>query len=202
MPSEESSLATRARLVEVALDAFAERGFHGASLAAIARELDITKQALLHHFGRKEKLYGEVLQRVSSRYEALIDGAEEGPGAPEEKLERFLVTLHHEAMDHTRESRLLVRELLDNRRRAERAERWYLEGFLARLVAMVRRTAAWRDATDAEAFALVYQLLGAVTYFSISVPTLTRMYGADGFEARREAFPSVLAALTRSISSA
>ena len=164
---------TRDRLIEVALECFAEKGFHGASIASIADELGLTKQALLHHFGTKEKLYGEVLQRVSSRYDRLIEAVDAGEGAPEEKLERFLVALHAEAIERSHESRLLVRELLDNKRRAPRAERWYLRGFLEGLVAMVRkRRGRWRKASDAEAFALTYQLLGAVIYLSISEPTL------------------------------
>ena len=52
---------TREALVEVARRLFSERGFYGVSVAAIASELGITKQALLHHFGTKEALYAEVL---------------------------------------------------------------------------------------------------------------------------------------------
>ena len=51
---------TRERLLDQAEPLFAERGFYGVSIAAIASELGLTKQALLHHFGSKEKLYGEV----------------------------------------------------------------------------------------------------------------------------------------------
>lgn len=39
----------------------------GASLANIADELGLTKQALLHHLGRKEKLYAEIPAWISSR---------------------------------------------------------------------------------------------------------------------------------------
>ena len=59
------SLSTRDQFIAAAQHLFAEKGFYGASIAAIAEELGLTKQALLHHFGNKEKLYGEVLQRLS-----------------------------------------------------------------------------------------------------------------------------------------
>ena len=61
---------TREKLLDMAEKRFAERGFYGVSIAAIAEELGLTKQALLHHFGSKEKLYGAVLARISEDYRA------------------------------------------------------------------------------------------------------------------------------------
>ena len=58
---------TRDQFIEAARRPFAERGFYGTSIAAIAEELGLTKQALLHHFGTKEKLYGDVLEEISAR---------------------------------------------------------------------------------------------------------------------------------------
>jgi AcrR family transcriptional regulator len=54
---------TRDAFLDAAKRHFAQRGFYGASIAAIAEELGLTKQALIHHFGTKERLYGEVLAR-------------------------------------------------------------------------------------------------------------------------------------------
>ena len=51
----------RARILAEALTVFAEKGYEGASLAAIARAADITKPGLLHHFGSKEELFVAVL---------------------------------------------------------------------------------------------------------------------------------------------
>ena len=60
-------MKTRDQLLAIAATQFAQKGFYGASIASIADELCLTKQALLHHFGSKEKLYGEVLQSISSQ---------------------------------------------------------------------------------------------------------------------------------------
>ena len=51
----------RARILAEALTVFAEKGYEGASLAAIARAADITKPGLLHHFGSKDELFVAVL---------------------------------------------------------------------------------------------------------------------------------------------
>ncbi|MEL6753814.1 MAG: helix-turn-helix domain-containing protein, partial [Pseudomonadota bacterium] len=68
---------TREQFLDTAEALFAERGFYGVSIAAIADELDLTKQALLHHFGTKEKLYGAVLQRISDEFERQLAGITE-----------------------------------------------------------------------------------------------------------------------------
>ena len=55
----------RRRYLEIATHRFAERGFHGVTLAALADDAGVTKQALLHFFPTKERLYGEVLARLA-----------------------------------------------------------------------------------------------------------------------------------------
>lgn len=186
---------TRERLLDQAEPLFAERGFYGVSIAAIANELGLTKQALLHHFGSKEKLYGEVLKRISTRFETL----ETTPVSsdPTERLTAFLLALHAEDGTSTDATRILMRELLDNKRRADTAGAWYLKTFLERLIGMVKAVPNWTDASDAEALALVYQLLGAINYFGISQPTLTGIFGDQAYAALNAAFPSQLEQLIR-----
>ena len=58
---------TREQLLDVARHQFAMTGFYGTSIASIANELGLSKQALLHHFGSKDKLYGEILKEISER---------------------------------------------------------------------------------------------------------------------------------------
>lgn len=88
-----------------------------------------------------------------------------------------------------------MRELLDNKRRADTAGTWYLKPFLEQLTHRVKAIPAWSEASDAEAFAVVYQLLGAINYFGISEPTLKGIYGAERYEEIKRAFPAQLEAL-------
>ena len=144
---------TRQRLLDIAEQLFAERGFYGVSIAAIASEVGFTKQGLLHYFNSKEKLYGAILQRISDDFqdhqtEALQ--ASEDPG-----------------------------ELLDNNARATNAENWYLREFLERLIVMVKAIEGLQTLSDEEALIFAYQLLGAVNYFLISPATLSGIFGKD-----------------------
>ena len=175
---------------------FADRGFYGASLADITADLGVTKQALLHHFGSKEKLYGEVLARISRRFEGIVAAADSAATA-EDALVGVFGSLYADTVHRPAETQLLMRELLDNRRRAEKAAQWYLKPFLEGLVALGRRTQRWQDVADSEILAGMYQLLGAINYFAISEPTLTRMFGRDAFGDLRTAFPQELEALVR-----
>ncbi|MFF4903930.1 TetR/AcrR family transcriptional regulator [Streptomyces sp. NPDC001260] len=52
----------RAEIVRAALEVIAERGYRGASLAAVAEKVGLTQQGLLHHFPTKEALLVAVLE--------------------------------------------------------------------------------------------------------------------------------------------
>src|SRR5579875_177771 len=51
---------TKRKLVDAAALEFAERGFDGTTLSAVARRARVSKQLLHHHFGSKEALFQEV----------------------------------------------------------------------------------------------------------------------------------------------
>src|SRR4051812_28887798 len=51
----------RAEIVRAALEVIAERGYRGATLAAVAERVGLTQQGLMHHFPTKEALLVAVL---------------------------------------------------------------------------------------------------------------------------------------------
>ena len=80
---------TRQRLLDIAEQLFAERGFYGVSIAAIASEVGFTKQGLLHYFNSKEKLYGAIVQRISDDFQDHQREALQASEDPAERLEKF-----------------------------------------------------------------------------------------------------------------
>ncbi|NQY97178.1 MAG: TetR/AcrR family transcriptional regulator [Henriciella sp.] len=186
---------TREEYLDTAESLFAERGFYGVSIAAIADQLGLTKQALLHHFGSKEKLYGEVLRRISERFETLSDNPRGAVMSSEETARTFFLNLHATASEYPDQSRLLMRELLDNNQRAASAGKWYLKPFLENLIAMMQALPAWKASSDAQALAAGYQLLGAINYYSISEPTLSGIFGSEAYEELDAGFPAQLRGL-------
>ena len=174
---------TRQRLLDIAEQLFAERGFYGVSIAAIASEVGLTKQGLLHYFNSKEKLYGAIVQRISDDFQDHQREALQASEDPAERLEKFYAALAEPTETNVQRTRLLMRELLDNNERAAKAENWYLRPFLDRLISMVKDVNKSEKLSDAEALAYGYQILGAVNYFLISTSTLKAMYGAKFIEA-------------------
>ncbi|MEM7568263.1 MAG: TetR/AcrR family transcriptional regulator [Pseudomonadota bacterium] len=186
---------TRAQFLDAAEALFAERGFYGVSIAAIADELGLTKQALLHHFGSKEKIYAAVLERISGRFEGLIPEAQSEGEPPALQLKQFFLKLHQMSQNSPLQTQLLMRELLDNKHRAPGAARWYLKPFLEKLIAMLQAIPRWRTVTEADAFAVLYQLLGSITYYAVSKTTLVGIFGQDGFAEKDAVFESRLSDL-------
>jgi AcrR family transcriptional regulator len=59
--------ATRERLLQAAIAAFGGRAYDDVTLAAVAREAEVSHQTLLNHFGSKEGLYMAAVERVGGR---------------------------------------------------------------------------------------------------------------------------------------
>ncbi|MET9757727.1 TetR family transcriptional regulator [Streptomyces sp. NPDC006372] len=73
MTARTRSEARRAEIVRAALEVIAERGYRGASLAAVAERVGLTQQGLLHHFPTKDALLVAVLQE-RDRWDAVPAG--------------------------------------------------------------------------------------------------------------------------------
>ncbi len=188
---------TRDRLLAVALEQFAERGFDGVSIAGIADVLGLSKQALLHHFESKEKLYGEVLDGISRAFQERIEATDASGRDDTEAITALLTALVQDHRQHPQQTRLLMRELLDNPRRAERASHWYLRGFLDALVDRVHALPHWRSAGRHHAATAVYQFLGAINYFAVSSPTLKAMFSEAFYEDMDACFDAQLEQIIR-----
>jgi AcrR family transcriptional regulator len=61
--------ATRKQILEVTARRFAQHGFQGTSLEAIAKQVGVAKSSVLWHFGSKEALLYEVISGVMTKWE-------------------------------------------------------------------------------------------------------------------------------------
>ena len=71
-PSSDRRSATRAKLLDAALDVFAEKGLHGASVDDLATAAGFTKGALYSNFSTKEELFGAVIDEQGHRMIAAV----------------------------------------------------------------------------------------------------------------------------------
>ncbi|WP_424213913.1 TetR/AcrR family transcriptional regulator [Streptomyces sp. BI20] len=80
----------REEIVRAALEVIAERGYRGASLAAVAERVGLTQQGLMHHFPTKEALLVAVLEE-RDRWDTGGGAARAGGGAWRPELLAALV---------------------------------------------------------------------------------------------------------------
>ncbi|HEX3426223.1 MAG TPA: TetR/AcrR family transcriptional regulator [Acidimicrobiales bacterium] len=81
-PSRLPAARRRRQLLDVAVEVFAERGFHGTSMDEVAEAAGVTKPVLYQHFDSKRELYLELLEDVGSHLVAMVTaavGRETGP---------------------------------------------------------------------------------------------------------------------------
>jgi AcrR family transcriptional regulator len=90
---------TRAEILQIAADEFAEHGFAGARVDRIAAQMRTTKRMIYYYFGSKEDLYLAVLERAYAairRAEQQIDVDHLDPIAAIRRLAELTFD-HHEA---------------------------------------------------------------------------------------------------------
>lgn len=100
----------RTRILDAAMEVFAQRGGRGSSLREIAERVGMSQAGLLHHFGSKSALLLAVLERLDQedQPERPLESLEDGIGFVRGELERGLerpglfqlqVTLTAESID-------------------------------------------------------------------------------------------------------
>jgi len=93
--------AGKRRLLDAATIEFAERGFDGASVLAIARRAGVKQPLLNYHFGGKEGLWRAVIEE-GYRDTVQLERALEGAAVPADPLERVKQLLRSFAMINLR----------------------------------------------------------------------------------------------------
>src|SRR5262245_34176657 len=66
-PGDMPGRDTRQALLEAALDLFAEHGYAGTSMRALARAAGVRESAIYHHFASKESLFAALVDMILDR---------------------------------------------------------------------------------------------------------------------------------------
>ncbi|HEX4954165.1 MAG TPA: helix-turn-helix domain-containing protein [Thermoanaerobaculia bacterium] len=110
---ERDSEATREALLRAASELFAERGFDGVRVEAIAERAGVNKAMISYHFGGKRALYEAVLVSAFAEIASRVVILSRSPDPPLQQLEDF-VTLFVDTATRVRPSfpALMLRELM------------------------------------------------------------------------------------------
>lgn len=173
--------ATRLRVLAVARQEFAEHGFAGARVDAIARIARVNKQALYYHFGNKEGLFRAALD---SGYQEFRE-ADQALNVSEKPPTEVLSDLIKSNYDYLHRSPQLLAMIMDaNRRKGRLLNRPRVREINAPLVdaisvilAQGERAGVFRRGVDAEQFFLSF--ISLVTFYFTNNFTLSAVLGRN-----------------------
>lgn len=112
IPSSPLSEGARC-ILEAAEQLFAEHGFDGVTMHAIAERSGVSKANIFHHFGSKEGLYMAVIRTACHKAEPLLQELVQNSGSLSERLAHFTEAHLAHLLEHQGTVRLMLRELLE-----------------------------------------------------------------------------------------
>jgi AcrR family transcriptional regulator len=104
----------RSRILDVATGLFAERGYAGTSIQAIAQAAGITKPTLVYHFRSKAGLRREVVASLLGHWRDEVPRLMAAAASGGPRLASLLEALFDFFRDDPRRAKLLLREMLDD----------------------------------------------------------------------------------------
>ena len=168
--------ATAEKLIEIAESLFAEKGFYGTSIRDVADCLSIAKSSLLHHFPQKEKLYGAVLKKLANEMTEEVREIRHDFTDEKEQIFQFVNMLSHNSKKKPNRENIILRELLDNPKRAEKAKKWFFVDYFKELTDIVKSGQSNGVFKPVSPEIFILQLLGAHRYLIISLPTVKQFF--------------------------
>jgi AcrR family transcriptional regulator len=84
------SRATQDRIINAVIGLIREKGYLAASSTEIAKRAGVTWGAVQHHFGGKDEILGEVLERSHRTFQQRLDDPAFAKGTPAKRVGRYV----------------------------------------------------------------------------------------------------------------
>jgi TetR/AcrR family transcriptional regulator len=132
-------VSSRERILEIALQAFAEKGFGGTRLADIAGGAGLSHPTLLYHFNSKEELYAAVIEAAASDWAQETEAAASAGLSGFAQVEAIVDAAFHFFATHRDFIRIVRREAIEGGGRLEYTMAGFARPFLERAVTFLER---------------------------------------------------------------
>lgn len=125
---EEVEASQRARLAIAVIDAVAQNGYHGTTVAHIVRGARVSRETFYEHFASKDACFTAAIESVVGELTELLRGALSEPGEPLDKLNTFVRVLLDWLTAHPTAAHCLLLELRNaGPEMIQRSSGWYAE---------------------------------------------------------------------------
>lgn len=171
LESPEQLLGSREDILQASEDLFSEEGFYGASLRKISERVGMKNPSLLHHFPSKKKLYAAVLARIADELAAMATNIR-ALRDDRARLEAMIDEVFDWQLRSPTRARLVMRELLDNLRRSDEVERWFLGDAARAFGDMIALAQARGIVVPCDPMLAFFHLVGAVSYVFAGAATI------------------------------
>ena len=182
-PKEANPERTRASILDAAEDEFAQYGFHGTRMVAIAKRAGVTHGLLHYYFDSKDRLYQEVVGRLFQRHLRLFEqlGVSGASISPREVVLRSFDLF----WEHPNQVRIVLWEMASGDDRLERTMKPFYDGMAGVLSSPPVQAPTSEPGLDPRD--VYVSILGALVVYFFRDPLIKGLFGENRFsEADRE----------------
>lgn len=176
-PKDANAEQTRVAILDAAEAEFAEHGFDGARMVAIATRAGVTHGLLHYYFASKEGLYEHVVGRLFRRHLRLFEQLGAGGtviGARDLVLKSFDLF-----WEHPNQVRIMLWEMASGEDRVETAMKDFYDGMARALAALPAQ--AGSDKLGQDRRDVYVSILGALVVYFFRDPAIKQLFGEERF---------------------
>lgn len=177
MSAGKTSTTGEQAILEAAEKLFADKGFDGVSMSAIAKLANTSKPNIYHHFKNKEDLYLAIMKTAVHRSAVLLDKLEDAPGTFTQRLSQFSAGQLNNILEHQRSTQLILREALTGgSKRGQEIAKHIVGEVFNRLVAMVVHGQQEREfRSDIDPALAAFMIFSANMFFFQAAPVMRNL---------------------------
>lgn len=188
----ERSQQTEERILQMAMEVFIEKGWHGARMQEIADRAGINKALLHYYFRSKENMYETIFKMVFTKFMRGMEQALGSSPAFKDVLRNFIETIISILSQNPRIPLFLVRELSEGGTKVPKIIRDIIEQqklkapeLMFRAITTAREKGEIAHVDDP--VQLLLTILGSIIYYFIAEPIISAILPA-GVDYQPDAF--------------